>query len=44
MAIDVNLNTTEMLDVTWELFSKHFKPQEVNIKQALVDQYWKVKE
>jgi hypothetical protein len=32
-----------MLDVTWDLFSKHFKPQEVNIKQALVDQYWKVK-
>ena len=44
LAIDVNLDTTEMLDVTWELFSKHFKPQEVNIKQALVDQYWKVKE
>ncbi|MBR0362036.1 MAG: V-type ATP synthase subunit B [Paraprevotella sp.] len=25
LAIDVNLDTTEMLDVTWELFRKHFK-------------------
>ena len=44
LAIDVNLDTTEMLDVTWDLFAKHFKPAEVNIKQSLVDQYWKVKE
>jgi len=41
LAIDVNLNTTEMLDVAWELFSKYFRPEEVNIKQELVDQYWK---
>ena len=41
LAIDVNLNTTEMLDVTWGLFSKYFKPEEVNIRQELVDTYWK---
>ena len=41
LAIDVNLNTTEMLDVTWGLFSKFFKPEEVNIRQELVDTYWK---
>ena len=41
LAIDVNLNTTEMLDVTWGLFSKYFKPEEVNIKKEFVDQYWK---
>ena len=42
LAIDVNLNTTEMLDVTWGLFAKYFKPEEVNIRQELVDTYWKV--
>ncbi|MGL4227262.1 MAG: V-type ATP synthase subunit B [Tannerellaceae bacterium] len=41
LAIDVNLDTTEMLDVAWELFSEHFTPAEVNIKQSLVDKYWK---
>lgn len=41
LAIDVNLNTTEMLDVTWGLFRKYFKPEEVNIKKEFVDQYWK---
>ena len=40
LAIDVNINTTQMLDITWQLFAKHFKPEEVNIKQALVDTYW----
>jgi len=29
-----------MLDVTWGLFAKYFKPDEVNIKAALVEQYW----
>ena len=41
LAIDVNLHTTEMLDVTWGLFSKYFKPEEVNIKKEFVDQYWR---
>ncbi len=41
LAIDVNLDTTEMLDVAWTLFSKHFTPAEVNIRQQLIDTYWK---
>ena len=40
LAIDVNLDTTEMLDVAWSLFGKYFRPEEVNIKKELVDQYW----
>ena len=40
LAIDVNLDTTEMLDVTWGLFGKYFRPEEVNIKKEFVDQYW----
>ncbi|MBP8944546.1 MAG: V-type ATP synthase subunit B [Paludibacteraceae bacterium] len=41
LAIDVNIDTTTMLDVTWKLFAKYFKPSEVNIKQELVDKYWR---
>ncbi len=41
LAIDVNINTTEMLDEAWTLFAKHFKPEEVNIKQELVSKYWR---
>ncbi len=41
LAIDVNLNITEMLDTAWELFGKHFSPAETGIKQALIDKYWK---
>ena len=41
LAIDVNLDTPEMLDVTWGLFSRYFKPEEVNIRQEFVDTYWK---
>ena len=40
LAIDVDLNTTEMLDVTWGLLAKHFKAEEVNIKQALLNEFW----
>jgi V/A-type H+-transporting ATPase subunit B len=43
LAIDVNLNTTEMLDVTWALFAQYFTPEEVSIKQDLVKKYWKEK-
>lgn len=41
LAIDVNVNSIEMLDKTWSLFGKYFKPQEVNLKKELVDKYWK---
>lgn len=40
LAIDVNLNTTEMLDVAWDLFGENFTPAEVNIRQQLIDKYW----
>ncbi len=36
LAIDVNLDTTEMLDVAWSLFGKYFRPEEVNIKKELL--------
>ncbi|MDD3196060.1 MAG: V-type ATP synthase subunit B [Paludibacter sp.] len=41
LAIDVNIDTTQMLDVAWDLFQTHFKKTEVSIKQNLVDKYWK---
>lgn len=41
LAIDVNIDTVQMLDVAWGLFSEHFTQTEVNIKQELVDKYWK---
>ncbi|MCF0190778.1 MAG: V-type ATP synthase subunit B [Marinilabiliaceae bacterium] len=41
LAIDVNVDTTEMLDITWGLFMKHFKAEEVTIKQEFMDLYWK---
>ena len=41
LAIDVDLNTEEMLDVTWSLFRKYFSIEEVNIKKEFTDIYWK---
>jgi len=41
LAIDVNIDTTQMLDVAWNLFKKHFKQTEVSLKQELVEKYWK---
>ena len=40
LAIDVYLDTTQMLDVTWTLFKKYFKLEEVNIKKEFTDMYW----
>ena len=40
LAIDVNIDTTMMLDKAWDLFGKHFNKAEVGIKQEFVDQYW----
>ena len=40
LAIDVNIDTEQMLDIAWGLFGKYFRPAEVNIKQQLVDKYW----
>lgn len=41
LAVDVNIDTTEMLDKTWEIFGNYFRQEEVNIKQNLLDTYWK---
>jgi V/A-type H+-transporting ATPase subunit B len=40
LAIDVNIGTDEMLDTGWKLLSRHFKPEEVGIKQELMNKYW----
>ncbi len=40
LAIDINIEVAEMLDTSWSLFNKHFKPEEVSIKQELVEKYW----
>ncbi|MCB0568702.1 MAG: V-type ATP synthase subunit B [Phaeodactylibacter sp.] len=40
LAIDVNIDTEEMLNVAWELFSKYFSREEVAIRKDFVDQYW----
>jgi V/A-type H+-transporting ATPase subunit B len=40
LAIDVNVEIDQMLNTGWSLFKKHFKPEEVSIKQELVDKYW----
>jgi V/A-type H+-transporting ATPase subunit B len=41
LAIDVSLNTEEMLDVVWKLLAKYFSPDEVNIKAEFVEKHWK---
>jgi len=40
LAIDVNIDTTQMLDTAWDLFAKYFSKAEVGIKQEFVDLYW----
>lgn len=40
LAIDVNVDTTEMLDIAWRLFRRFFRPEEVAIKQEFMDLYW----
>lgn len=44
MALDVNLPVEEALNLGWTTFSECFLPQEVGIKQTLVDKYWPKKE
>lgn len=40
LSIDVNINITEMLERTWNLFAKYFTKEEVSIREDLIDQYW----
>ncbi len=41
LAIDVNIPIEKMLDTAWDLFAKHFSPEEVAIKESIMDKYWK---
>lgn len=41
LAIDVNIDITEMLNTAWQLFAENFTQAEVAIKQELMDKYWK---
>jgi V/A-type H+-transporting ATPase subunit B len=43
LAIDIDIDTTDMLDVTWDLLSRHFTKIEVAIRQELIDKYWSSK-
>lgn len=40
LAIDLNIDTQTMLDVSWSLFRKFFNKAEVGIKQEFMDLYW----
>ncbi len=44
LAIDVNIDIKAMLDTGWELFSTHFRPEEVGMREELVEKYWPKKE
>jgi V/A-type H+/Na+-transporting ATPase subunit B len=41
LAIDVNIEVDAMLETAYDLFSTHFSPAEVGLKQEFVDKYWK---
>jgi len=41
LAIDVNLDTQAMLEVGWRLFEKYFSLDELGIKKAVSDKYWR---
>jgi V/A-type H+-transporting ATPase subunit B len=40
LAVDLNIDATEMLDRAWALLSKYFVRTEVNIKHELMEKYW----
>lgn len=40
LAIDVNIDGTQMLDKAWHLFATYFTPEEVGLKQEFVDKFW----
>lgn len=42
LAIDINIDITQMLDTAWKLFAKYFSPSEVAIKEAILKKYWPV--
>lgn len=40
LAIDVNIDVDTMLATGWELFSKHFRSEEVGIREEYIKKYW----
>lgn len=40
MKLDVNLPLDEALDLGWKTLAECFQPNEVGIKQSIVDKYW----
>lgn len=44
LAIDINIDVNQMLDTAWRLFAKHFQPNEVAIKEAILNKYWPKKD
>ena len=40
LAIDVNIDVDTMLNTAWGLFDRHFKPEEVGIREEFVKKYW----
>ena len=41
LSVDVNLDSTTMLDKTWNLFGEHFEKAELGIKENLTEKYLK---
>jgi V/A-type H+/Na+-transporting ATPase subunit B len=41
LAIDINIDITQMLDTTWKLFAKYFKEEELAMRIDLLDKFWK---
>jgi V/A-type H+-transporting ATPase subunit B len=41
LAVDINIDTEKMLDITWDLFKDNFNREEVVVRQEFVDKYWK---
>jgi V/A-type H+-transporting ATPase subunit B len=43
LAIDINIDTNTMLDTAWDIMAKYFSKDEVGIKKAIMDKYWREK-
>lgn len=40
LAVDVNLDTESMLDTAWAQFARHFRPEELGIKEQFIERYF----
>jgi V/A-type H+-transporting ATPase subunit B len=43
MNLRVNYSLEEALDLGWKTFAECFKPEEVGMKQTLIDKFWPTK-